>query len=136
VTYQERIHVYDGRVLHSQQIILAESPLTLLAVLRGHARVIPDAGASVRLSVGDVSVTRGPDQCRVGDDPGTPTTVAIDPGQHCCSPEGNSLWARMTLGVRTRGNHPQGETLMLVGPTSRRTISASVCAERWRHYCR
>ncbi|NEX20949.1 AraC family transcriptional regulator [Thiorhodococcus mannitoliphagus] len=95
--------------------ILAESPLTLLAVVRGHAWVIPDAGAPVRLAMGDVAVTRGPDHYSVADDPSTPTRVVIHPGQHCRSPEGESLSERMTLGVRTWGNHPQGETLMLVG---------------------
>ncbi|UHD16541.1 AraC family transcriptional regulator [Thiocapsa bogorovii] len=60
-------------------------------------------------------MTRGPDHYSVADDPGTPTTVVIHLGQHCCSPEGDSLAEHMTLGVRTWGNHPRGETLMLVG---------------------
>ena len=49
--------------------ILAESPLTLLAVVRGHAWVIPDRGEAVRLAVGDVAVTRAPDHYRVADHP-------------------------------------------------------------------
>ncbi|MGB5736375.1 MAG: AraC family transcriptional regulator [Thiohalocapsa sp.] len=95
--------------------ILAESPLTLLAVVSGHAWVIPDQGEPVRLGVGDVAVTRGPDHYSVADDPTSPTTVVIHPGQRCCSPTGESMTERMTLGVRTWGNDPRGSTLMLVG---------------------
>ena len=39
----------------------------------------------------------------------------VHPGQRCCSPQGESLIERMTLGVRTWGNDPEGATLMLVG---------------------
>jgi AraC-like DNA-binding protein len=95
--------------------ILAESPLTLLAVVKGHAWVIPDEGEPVRLGVGDVAVTRGPDHYSVADDPASPTGMVIHPGQDCRSPEGESLAERMTLGVRTWGNDPDGSTLMLVG---------------------
>ncbi|NEV64508.1 AraC family transcriptional regulator [Thiorhodococcus minor] len=123
--------------------VLAESPLTLLAVVRGHAWVMPDAGAPVRLGVGDVAVTRGPDHYSVADDPGTPTTVVIHPGQHCRSPEGESLSEQMTLGIRTWGNDPEGETLMLVvayeatGDISARLRQAlppllSLTQEQWR----
>jgi AraC-like DNA-binding protein len=95
--------------------VLAESPLTLLAVVKGHAWVIPDQGEPVRLDVGDIAITRGPDHYHVADDPATPTTVVIHPGQHCCSPAGEPMAEQMTLGVRTWGNDPRGSTLMLVG---------------------
>jgi AraC-like DNA-binding protein len=95
--------------------ILAESPLTLLAVIKGHAWVIPDQGEPVRLGVGDVAVTRGPDHYNVADDPASPTNVVIHPGQRCCSPAGEPMAERMALGVRTWGNDPKGSTLMLVG---------------------
>lgn len=95
--------------------ILAESPITLLAMVRGHAWIVPDAGEPVKLEVGDVALTRAPDHYDVCDDPGTPTTVEIHPGQDCRSPDGESLHEQMTHGVRTWGNDPDGETLMLVG---------------------
>jgi AraC-like DNA-binding protein len=95
--------------------VLAESPLTLLAVVQGHAWVVPDDDGPVRLGVGDVAVTRGPDHYSVADDPATPTTVVIHPGQQCSSPAGEPLAERMALGVRTWGNDPHGSTLMLVG---------------------
>lgn len=37
--------------------IPAESPITVPAVVRGHAWVLPDAGSPVRLERGDVAVT-------------------------------------------------------------------------------
>jgi AraC-like DNA-binding protein len=95
--------------------ILAESPLTVLAMVKGHAWVVRDGGEPVRLDVGDVAVTRAPDHYTVADDPATPATVVIHPGQRCCSPEGESLEEKMMLGVRTWGNDPDGSTLMLVG---------------------
>jgi AraC-like DNA-binding protein len=95
--------------------IRAESPLTLLALVRGHAWVIPDRGEAIRLVEGDVALTRGPDHYSVADHPQTPTTVVIHPGQHCCTPEGEPLAERLHLGVRTWGNDPAGATQMLVG---------------------
>jgi len=95
--------------------ILAESPLTVLAMVKGHAWVVPDDGDPVRLDAGDVAVTRAPDHYNVADDPATPTTVVIHPGQRCCNPEGESVEEEMMLGVRTWGNDPEGSTLMLVG---------------------
>jgi AraC-like DNA-binding protein len=95
--------------------ILAESPLTLLAIVKGHAWVIPDLGEPVRLAIGDVAVTRGPDHYTVADDPASPTDVVIHPGQRCCSPDGESMEEEMSLGVRTWGNDPDGSTVMLVG---------------------
>jgi AraC-like DNA-binding protein len=95
--------------------VLAESPLTLLAVIRGGAWVMPDDGAPVQLGVGDVAVTRGPDHYSVADDPASPTDVVIHPGQRCCSPDGASVREAMMHGVRTWGNDPDGSTVILVG---------------------
>ena len=95
--------------------ILAESPLTVLAMVKGHGWIVPDEGDPVRLRAGDVAVTRAPDHYSVADDPATPTTVVIHPGQRCCSPDGESVEDEMMIGVRTWGNDPDGSTLMLVG---------------------
>ena len=95
--------------------ILAEAPLTLLAIIKGMAWIVPDRGEAVRLGPGDVAVTRGPDHYSVADDPASPTDVVIHPGQQCRSPDGESLEEKMTLGVRTWGNDPDGDTVMLVG---------------------
>jgi hypothetical protein len=38
-----------------------EAPLTLVAVVRGEAWLVPEGGDPVRLGCGDVAVVRGPD---------------------------------------------------------------------------
>ncbi|QEY32498.1 AraC family transcriptional regulator [Synechococcus sp. RSCCF101] len=95
--------------------ILAESPITVVAMVRGHAWVIPDDGEPIRLGVGDVAVTRAPDHYTVADDPGTVPDIVIHPGQRCSDLNGNSLEEQLMHGVRTWGNDPNGSTLMLVG---------------------
>jgi len=95
--------------------IIAESPLTVLAMVKGHAWVVPDDGDPVALAAGDVAVTRAPDHYTVADDPASPTDVVIHPGQRCCNPDGESMEEKMMLGVRTWGNDPNGSSLMLVG---------------------
>src|SRR4249920_3749991 len=49
-----------------------EAPLTLVAMVRGDAWVIPDdAGELTRLSRGDVAIVRGRETYTVADDPAT-----------------------------------------------------------------
>ena len=49
-----------------------EAPLTLVAVVRGEAWIVPDGDAhAVRLAGGDVAIVRGPDPYTVADDPAT-----------------------------------------------------------------
>jgi AraC-like DNA-binding protein len=95
--------------------ILAASPLTLIAGVKGAFWVLPDHGDAVRVGPGDIAVTRGPDHYNVADSPATPPSVIIHPGQRCCDLEGNSLSEKMTHDVRTWGNDPAGDTVFLVG---------------------
>jgi hypothetical protein len=46
-----------------------EAPLAIVAIVRGHAWVVPDDRPAVRLGAGDVIVIRGPEPYRVADDP-------------------------------------------------------------------
>jgi AraC-like DNA-binding protein len=92
-----------------------EAPLTVVAVVRGTAWLIHDDGESVRLERGDVAIIRGPDPYTVADDPGTQPQVLINPGQVCTTPDGVELKDMRDLGVRTWGNAPDGETVMLTG---------------------
>jgi AraC-like DNA-binding protein len=92
-----------------------EAPLTLVAMVRGSAWVVPDRGDPVRLGQRDVAIMRGPDPYTVADDPATPVQVVIHPGQRCTTPEGESLAQAMDLGVRTWGNSSHGSTMMLTG---------------------
>jgi AraC-like DNA-binding protein len=93
-----------------------EAPLSLLAMVRGHACVVPDPpGETVRLGAGDVAITRGPDPCTFADDPATPPQILIHPGERCTTPDGGDLAQAMDLGVRTWGNSAEGSTAMLIG---------------------
>ncbi|MGV9777604.1 AraC family transcriptional regulator [Streptosporangium sp. NPDC003464] len=106
------------------------APLTLVAMMRGRAWVVPDSGEPVRLGPGDVAIMRGPDPYTVADDPATPPQVVIHPGQHCTTLRGEPLEQAMDLGVRTWGNSPDGSTMMLTGTyqmhgeVSRRLLAA------------
>src|SRR5690348_17831698 len=89
------------------------APLSLVSVVRGHAWVISDAAAPVRIGAGSVAVIRGPDPYTFADDPATHAQVVIHPGQHCTTPDGQPLTQAMGLGVRSWGNSAAGSTSML-----------------------
>jgi AraC-like DNA-binding protein len=95
------------------------APLSLVAIVRGDAWVVPAAGGAVRLGPGDIAVTRGPEPFTFADDPATSPQVVIHPGQHCTSPDGEDLAQAMELGVRTWGNDPDGSVVMLIGTYER-----------------
>jgi AraC-like DNA-binding protein len=95
--------------------IEADSPLTVIAMVKGKAHIAHDNGSSVWLGPGDVAITRAPGHYTVADHPETEVTVYIRPGQDCRAPDGRSLSDEMELGVRTWGNDPEAKSLMLVG---------------------
>src|SRR6185369_7487827 len=68
-----------------------EAPLTLVAIVRGSAWLVPDGGDPVRLGHGDVAIVRGPDPYTVADEPATPPQAVIHPGQRCTTPDGREL---------------------------------------------
>jgi AraC-like DNA-binding protein len=94
-----------------------ESPLTVMAMVRGSAWVLPDGGGRVPVHDGDVAIFRGPDPYTVADDPATQPHVAITPGQECIplDPQGAELVDSLGYGVRTWGNAAEGTTVMLTG---------------------
>src|SRR3954452_10420769 len=90
-----------------------EAPLTLVAVVRGTAWVLPDAERTAHLGQGDVAVLPGPGHYTVADHPGTAPQVVIHPGQRCTTPDGQPPGQMTDLGVRTWGNSANGETILL-----------------------
>jgi AraC-like DNA-binding protein len=94
-----------------------EAPLTVMAIVRGDAWVLPDGGDPVAVGRGDVAIFRGPDAYTVADHPATPAQVAILPGQECVvlNPDGEVLVDSLGYGVRTWGNAGEGATVMLTG---------------------
>jgi AraC-like DNA-binding protein len=91
------------------------APLTVVAIVRGEAWVVPDGGEPVRLAEGDVMIARGPDPYLVADDPATPPQALILPGEECRTPDGGHLTELTDLGVRTWGHGLDGPTIMLTG---------------------
>jgi AraC-like DNA-binding protein len=93
-----------------------EAPLTLVAVVRGGIAIVLDGEADpLRLGPGDVVIVRGPDHYVVADDPTTPPSVVIHPGQRCTTLHGDDLALSMDLGVRTWGNSERGAIALLTG---------------------
>jgi len=92
-----------------------EAPLTVMAMVRGDAWVVPDDDEPVSLRRGDVAIIRGPDPYTVADDPATPPQAVIHPGQRCTTVAGEELVDQWSLGVRTWGNTPDGAAVMLTG---------------------
>jgi AraC-like DNA-binding protein len=92
-----------------------EAPLTLLAMARGEAWILPDRDDAVRIGAGDVAVARGTDHYTVADSAATSPQVVIHPGQRCMTPDGQELEEMKDLGVRTWGNSLDGASTMLVG---------------------
>ena len=92
-----------------------EAPLTVVALVRGEAWFLPEAGGARRLERGDVAIVRGPDPYTVADDPATPPQIVVGPDQVCRTPDGSESKEMRDLGVRTWGNAPDGKTVMLTG---------------------
>jgi AraC-like DNA-binding protein len=92
-----------------------EAPLSLVAVVRGEAWILPETDDAVRLSAGDVAILRGPEPYIVADDPRTGPQVTILPGQVCMTAAGERIKAMRDLGVRTWGNNADGGTILLTG---------------------
>ena len=89
-----------------------EAPLTLVAVVRGEAWIVPDGGEPVAARARATSPScAGPEPYTVADDPATPPQVVIHPGQRCTTPDGERADRRWSLGVRTWGNSPDGATV-------------------------
>lgn len=92
-----------------------EAPLSIAAVVRGHAWVSFDDDVPTVLRAGDVALMRGPDHYTFADSPKTPPQVIIHPGQVCTTVEGVSVAESMSQGVRTWGNAAGGGTVLLTG---------------------
>ncbi|MEH1094207.1 AraC family transcriptional regulator [Micromonospora sp. CPCC 205739] len=91
------------------------APLTVVAVVRGTAWVVPDASPAELLRPGDVAVLRGPDAYTVADDPATAPQVVIHSGQRCTTLRGEPFTTAPAAGVRTWGTGTPGGTALLTG---------------------
>ena len=93
-----------------------EAPLSIVALTRGTAWVIPNAGEALRLRPGEVAIMRGPDPFTFADSPSTPVQVVVHPGPRRTTRTGEYLRDVIDLGPRTWGNDPAADaTVMLIG---------------------
>jgi AraC-like DNA-binding protein len=91
------------------------APLTLMAMMRGDAWLVPDSGPPTRMRTGDVVITRGPAPYTVADEPDTEPQILVHPDQRCTTMDGRDTHDDMTLGVRTWGNAVGGSTVITFG---------------------
>jgi AraC-like DNA-binding protein len=92
-----------------------EAPLTLVAVIRGEAWLVPDDAQPTVLRPGSVAIIRGPDHYTVADSPTRSPTVVIHPGQLSTTVNGEELCEAMDLGQRAWGTSADGSVVMLTG---------------------
>ncbi|GAA5141394.1 AraC family transcriptional regulator [Nocardioides marinquilinus] len=95
-----------------------DAPLSVTAIVRGGAWLLPVDADPVRLRPGDLVVLRGEpgvEYAVLADDPATPVQAVIHPGQVCRTPDGRELHEEMHQGVRSWGNSAVGETVVLTG---------------------
>jgi AraC-like DNA-binding protein len=96
--------------------------LSVVAVVRGSAWIGGAGGPPVELREGDVALARGPDPYVVADAPESEPQIVIHPGQRCTTVDGRDLHDVMALGVRTWGNDPDGEHVLLTGTYETTTV--------------
>jgi AraC-like DNA-binding protein len=89
--------------------------LTLIVPVRGSAWLVPTAGPAQLLGPGQAATVRGPNPYLIADQPDRPPTVIVGIDQQCRTPDGDHLETTMRQGVRTWGNDPAGETVLLIG---------------------
>ncbi len=92
-----------------------EAPLTVVAMAAGSAHIEPDSAPAATLQRGDVAVLRGPDGYTISSERGVPPQAVIHPGQRCTTIDGRELVDIAGLGVRTWGNDPAGQVVMITG---------------------
>ncbi|MBB5787312.1 AraC family transcriptional regulator [Jiangella mangrovi] len=85
------------------------SGLTLLAVLRGTAWILPPDGAPVRVGAGDVAVVRGPEPYTVAVDPASKPEDAVTLADYCARS------VRAGAAGRTCDPGADGDTVVLTG---------------------
>jgi AraC-like DNA-binding protein len=91
------------------------APLTVVAVVRGSAWLVPDGADASWLAAGDTAIVRGPHPYLVADDPATPPQAVIRPRGDCRTPDGGHLTDLVDLGIRTWGHGPDGDTVLITG---------------------
>lgn len=94
------------------------APLTLAAPVSG-SFVFVQGDRVQRLLPGQIALVQGLDPYVLADDAGTRPEIVVHPGNRCEDLHGRPLEEALSRGVRTWGNDPDGETVVLVGTYER-----------------
>lgn len=89
--------------------------LTVIVAISGEAWITVEGSDPRSLHPGQAATVRGPAPYQVSDTPGRAPTVVIDAGQSCRTPAGDHLELTMSRGLRSWGNSPRGDTVLLIG---------------------
>ncbi|WP_189337465.1 AraC family transcriptional regulator [Arthrobacter sp. AFG7.2] len=92
-----------------------QAALTVIAAIQGGAWIIAAGTDPQFLAAGQAATVRGPAPYVVADAPDRAATVVIGPGQSCRTPAGDHVDVTMSHGVRSWGNSPDGDTVLLIG---------------------
>ena len=63
---------------------IANSPLTLIAGVKGKLWLVPDEGDALQVGPGDIAIIRRPMHYNLSDAPNSNPQMIIHPGQRCC----------------------------------------------------
>ncbi|MBI9115247.1 AraC family transcriptional regulator [Sanguibacter suaedae] len=91
------------------------APLTVVAVLHGKSWVVCDGAEPQELAAGDILLVRGDDPYLLSSELGLVPSVRVGRDQQCSGADGRDLSAELASGVRTWGNDPAGDDVLLVG---------------------
>lgn len=105
-----------------------QAALTVIIAVRGQAWISPAAKDPEVLVQGQAATVRGPGPYVVSDSPGRPATVVIGEDQSCRTPQGEHLELTFSQGVRTWGNSPDGETVLLIGTYQSKAAAGQLAA--------
>jgi AraC-like DNA-binding protein len=78
--------------------------VSVVVMVGGELHLVRAGDEPLRLVSGDVAVVQGTRPYLLADDPATPPTVVIEPGQRCRTLDGEDLTIAFGLGLRTWGN--------------------------------
>lgn len=92
-----------------------QAALTVIVAVRGQAWIAAEGAVPELMIQGQAATVRGPGPYVVSDAPGRRATVVIGEDQSCRTLEGEHLELTFSQGVRTWGNSPDGETVLLIG---------------------
>lgn len=111
-------------------VIQDQAPLTVICQTHGDAVIVGEQSGTTWLHPGDVALTRGVQHYRYGDNPATPASIVVHPGQRCTTSDGRDLRMELSVGVRTWGNSTAGANRSVVcayegrSEVSRRLLAA------------